>query len=311
MSRLYDRILASKEIPDAVKDVVRKSVYFVGDNVAAYYYTGTEQEYWDRKDFPNVTPPAQNFFVDFKPPKKIVSEKHGIVMWESSDRPRTWGIHNLVLDTKELSPDLFLGWSKFFVGEEDNAEQILKTTKHDIRWVVESCLFVELEKDKPLMAWAWQWFVSPDGELVDPLDTGKGLIAINVPKRLMGLPIPPEIEMEMAKGVLPLLHCQWLFISFFHTKNTNMVNVEPPIQLKKKSLRKRGYPVHGYRVLEIEPLKQVLETEGRAKEVGLQRALHICRGHFRDYRKRGLFGKHKGIFWFEAHLRGGRKKENG
>lgn len=291
-----------------VKDVVRASVYFVGDNVATYYYAGTEQEYWDEKDFPNVTPPVQNFFIDFKPPKKIVSEEHGVVTWESGGRPRTWGIHNIVLDTHEMSPDDFAGWSKYFVGEKDNVKEILATSKYEIRWVVESCLFVEMDKDRPLMVWAWQWFVSPEGELVDPKDNGRGLIAINVPQWLTGAVFPPDVELAMAKGMLPLLHCQWLFISFLHTKNTTMVDVEPSPQLKKKSLRKRGYPIHGYRMLEIEPLKQVLETEGRAKEVGLQRALHICRGHFRDYRKRGLFGKHKGIFWFEAHLRGGRKK---
>jgi hypothetical protein len=38
--------------------------------------------------------------------------------------------------------------------------------------------------------------------------------------------------------------------------------------------------------------------------VGLKRALHICRGHFKDYTKRGLFGKIHGVFWWSEHLAG-------
>jgi len=38
--------------------------------------------------------------------------------------------------------------------------------------------------------------------------------------------------------------------------------------------------------------------------VSIQKALHICRGHFKDYRKSGLFGKIAGIFWWDQHARG-------
>ena len=35
-----------------------------------------------------------------------------------------------------------------------------------------------------------------------------------------------------------------------------------------------------------------------------QSPLHICRGHFKDYRESGLFGKVKGIFWWDQYVRG-------
>jgi len=57
--------------------------------------------------------------------------------------------------------------------------------------------------------------------------------------------------------------------------------------------------------LEIEPMKKVLKSEGNIDEVGLQRALHICRGHFKDYSNgKGLFGKHKGLYWWDSTVRG-------
>jgi hypothetical protein len=35
----------------------------------------------------------------------------------------------------------------------------------------------------------------------------------------------------------------------------------------------------------IEPLRQILRTQGRAHEHGIAKAMHICRGHLRDYRE--------------------------
>ena len=57
--------------------------------------------------------------------------------------------------------------------------------------------------------------------------------------------------------------------------------------------------------MNIEPLKAILRTEGRSDQVGVQKALHICRGHFRDYREgAGLFGKYHGVFWTPQIVRG-------
>ena len=53
-------------------------------------------------------------------------------------------------------------------------------------------------------------------------------------------------------------------------------------------------------------MTRILDTEGGiGRGGGLKQALHICRGHFKDYRDgRGLFGKHKGLYWWEQNVRG-------
>lgn len=64
-----------------------------------------------------------------------------------------------------------------------------------------------------------------------------------------------------------------------------------------------------YRVLNIEPMKAVMSTEGCLESDGPKVALHLCRGHFKDFRNGpGLFGKHKGIFWWEGSVRGSLSK---
>ena len=60
-----------------------------------------------------------------------------------------------------------------------------------------------------------------------------------------------------------------------------------------------------FKTLEIEPMKRILRTEGQSEKTGLRQALHICRGHFKDYSKGGgLFGKYKGLYWWESQVRG-------
>ena len=52
-------------------------------------------------------------------------------------------------------------------------------------------------------------------------------------------------------------------------------------------------------------MKKVLREEGKSEETGLKHALHICRGHFKDYRDgKGLFGRYKDIYWWESQVRG-------
>lgn len=96
-----------------------------------------------------------------------------------------------------------------------------------------------------------------------------------------------------------------LAMAFMHCKNVAITAVEPPSKPSKKHMQKHGHPLTRYHVLQIEPMKQVLKVEGRSDEVGLKKALHIARGHFRTYSKeKPLFGKFAGTVWVSQHLRG-------
>ena len=46
------------------------------DNVAEYFYSGTDQEYWSLdKDFPNLAPPFRSFWCEFKMVRTIHSKR--------------------------------------------------------------------------------------------------------------------------------------------------------------------------------------------------------------------------------------------
>jgi hypothetical protein len=92
-------------------------------------------------------------------------------------------------------------------------------------------------------------------------------------------------------------------------RNVHRREVEQPEKLSKKWAKKHGRPLVRYHVLDIDPMRKVLKSEGRSDEVGLKKALHICRGHFATYTEDApLFGRVTGTFWKPQHVRGSAKQ---
>ena len=93
--------------------------------------------------------------------------------------------------------------------------------------------------------------------------------------------------------------------SVMHCKNVTARRVHPPEKLANAAA-KRGRPIYSYSVLDVKPVRRVLDDEGGMSQgASLAKALHVCRGHFKDYRDgAGLFGKVKGLYWWEQSLRG-------
>lgn len=111
------------------------------------------------------------------------------------------------------------------------------------------------------------------------------------------------------KGILGANFFPFAFaISLMHCKNVHFVDVPAvprPLQKKHES---KGIRFFRFKTLEIEPLKAQVRRDGptvERKDGEIRRALHIVRGHFKDYRESGgLFGKLKGVYWWDMHAAG-------
>ena len=69
--------------------------------------------------------------------------------------------------------------------------------------------------------------------------------------------------------------------------------------------RKTKHPAAKWKVLTIEPMVRTLRIQGAIERNGISKALHICRGHFKDFSQgNGLFGRNKGLYWWDQHMRG-------
>lgn len=112
------------------------------------------------------------------------------------------------------------------------------------------------------------------------------------------------------KVVLRIASVAMLAISFMNCKNVTRTDVTCSEGPSDKWLRRQKLPKLRYHVLNINPMKEVLRTEGGIEKNGPAKALHICRGHFATYTEdKPLFGRSVGTFWIPQHVRG--KAENG
>lgn len=105
-----------------------------------------------------------------------------------------------------------------------------------------------------------------------------------------------------------------LAICFLHCSNVTVVEHDPLVsrQMRRQSQRReqKGLPPFiKFHTLEITALQKVLSEQGGVERNGMAMALHLCRGHFKDFRQGpGLFGKHRGLYWWDSQARGNIEK---
>ena len=249
------------------------------DNVAEYLYAGTDQEYWALdKDFPNIAPPFPMFWCEYKMVRTIHSKTEG--------------------DTdvsKWLPQGGRVGLLFTAVSREDAQGQGIPDDAHWIYWCD---MFTDYNKPK----------VTADGP------QGATFLCVDAQGRAVSKPwmqtYCSEANAELMKHTMSWYNPVWLAISFLHCKNVQIIEnaIDKPLA-KKWAAKHGGLQPTSYKTLVIEPLKAILRNEGRAHEHGLQKAMHICRGHFADYTQgRGLFGKYHGKYWMPSTVRGTKGK---
>jgi len=162
-----------------------------------------------------------------------------------------------------------------------------------------------------------------EGHLLVQIEESNGLLSLCM------FTYNESIEGEIFPGHLPLVQCDKLgnlvpiantyqgayipnsisavvlmSLGFLNCKNVTILSNQPPYKLQAARTKKGKRPLVTYHILEIKPMAKILRDEGHSETDGLKRALHICRGHFKDYAARGLFGRHKGMYWWDAQVRG-------
>lgn len=118
-----------------------------------------------------------------------------------------------------------------------------------------------------------------------------------------------ETYLRYAREICPhLIYTTLLSLAFCHCKNVTRTDAGQSCEPDRPWARKHNPPQIKYHVLNINPMKEVLRTEGGSETNGIQKSLHICRGHFRRCER--PFGRDKPqTMWISSHTRG--KAERG
>jgi hypothetical protein len=276
---LYDTMLSmsrdrrSKPTQEEQKqiEILERAEVILANNVAHFFYVDSPKDEWDtRKDFPNIAPPFGEFFIE----------------WESPSKFNSGG---KIIESKEVGG---MKVGMLFSTYDPSATKTFSNT--GVKWVMQALLYL-YQRGSVTLVGGKQLAIMSDGSVWN--DKHGDLLFWDKESN-----VPSSVIDHTVTGQL---HVALLALSLMHCKNVELKTVIPPAPLSKKYQKKTGRPLVRYKILEIEPMKKVLRTEGQSDTMGLKHALHICRGHFKDYSKGGgLFGKLKGLYWWDSHVRG-------
>lgn len=149
--------------------------------------------------------------------------------------------------------------------------------------------------------------VDNDGRMGALKDRAIGDFALLVKsdKRRLELAESGHSTFDIVNGFAGIVYPFFLAISIMHCKNVTAQRVERS-QRFADIRKKKGKPIYTYGVLNISPVRKLAQSVGASGDgPGVMKAMHLCRGHFKDYRDgAGLFGRTKGMFWWDSTLRG-------
>lgn len=291
---MYPSILPGWErhqakLTSLIRRKLSKCPIFAIDSVDLYAYENKKTE-WRADSFPCVAPPFSEFFVES-------------FMMDGVPDTVPWGIFFDVFDLTDpanTATTIDALGNVFNMGPLAVKNLTVLFNHPEARWAL-----------------CCRLFASIDGEIVGPLVSVLAIVDVtgkffqNALAHLKVLHFPANHPIyaneQDERHLLAHFRTAWLALSFMHCKNVQIIDNKPtPVTgVHKYFRRNKGVSTRlVYKTLEINPMKEILRKEGQSESVGLIKALHICRGHFKEYKGAGLFGKHKGLYWWDNHVRG-------
>lgn len=276
MSRLYDRIMRDEKLGQTFNRWLDYPV-ILADNVAHYIHeNGRIISY---KDVPNVAPPFTRFVIEFRSTRDLYVKSRIAYFFEAFHLP----------DINKY-PDIEWGIEVHQIVEWAKGSKI--NTNYEARFSYAIDKFGLMIDPDGLF---------PDGELpCSAFLKPNGFFAL---AKTVGIP-GAEIHQVLAEMYIPLMA-----IGLMHCKNVELIDEVPPPKLSRKAEQRYGVPMVKYKVLKVNSMRREYADDDRDSQPGIPKSLHICRGHFKDYRNGGgLFGKYEGIYWWDQHVRGDAKR---
>lgn len=258
------------------RSLVPSATAIIVDNVADFFWAGTDQEIWDlEEDFPCVAPPLPFFWAEYRMPKSGVSSATGAFDLTSTGID---AVGALIAGAPGESGE---GWD--LIGE----------------------IVVKAHRTIFFGMGGFRLAVDGTGRPTPRLGDGFSMMITRYDDTLDGIDGRKNLQYILRTLLDPIL----LAICFLHCKNVILHAADVPPKLARAYARRHKRDLVSFHTIEIGPLRAVLASEGSQETVGLKRALHICRGHFATYsEERPLFGRIAGTIWVPAHVRGSRSE---
>lgn len=314
---LYENLLRTSTTRPDLKSVYEKlpnAVVVNVQNVADYYYQEEEVRLWTETDFPNIAPPWPAAFYEYQNRTGLGTFRHGAL------------VSALAIDFSKYTPDSKLleeyakkifaynrgasepepdrVWDNFSesiknASLRDAEESILRIKVKGIRWELSIWTFYSKQDSAPCPLFHYEVPVCGDGSLA------LEYYSSDQPYRTVALSESARFFSNLSSTAAYCdAHASLLAMSFTHCKNVRITETSPLAKTARSFHKKYRIPKATYCTLEIDPMRKILDASVNGDPHKVRQALHICRGHFKDFTENGLFGRYKGVYWWNMHVKG-------
>lgn len=271
--------LAWKPYDSKKKIDLRETVLVRAQNVYDYAWDHAKEQGWeDLGAFTCAKPPF---------PKMVIS-------WEGKKQNELFHFDAVV---GEGEPDKL---AEIIAGECSSPELELKTTVLDFidHVVPDKVLIIKIYMDTVDFGVRVACAIDERGQVLIDRRANNAYIMMVGPKALGTEKSREAIVTEVLVIVLATLQ-------FMNCKNVEVVDNAPTRQQRRAAERRGKKPPVTYKTLVIHPIGK-RRAHREAAQSGAEYALHICRGHFKDFRSGPGLGKwHRhGLWWWSPQVRG-------
>lgn len=272
---------------------------FCIDNVD-YFFWANFDKHRDAGGFPNYAPPFDNYFMYCDTTDMATQDGK---MYRDIWPQFRYGFWFMALPIEQVEDQWGIEWFT-----ESLLTNRLLLKKAGVKWRMLVFYFTSYAKGSVSCNAMYQYMVKDDGSLSGHgWDFRCGAEIVERVTEVYGLTVDQARDELFEMGMANMATCH-LATALLHCKNVTAIDAAPTAQERYRMQeyeRKTRQPSAKWKVLSIEPMVRTLRTQGAIERNGISKALHICRGHFKDFSQgNGLFGRNKGLYWWDQHMRG-------
>lgn len=297
MTRLFDDV--SWFIDEKWTRKRREEATIVDISNVAEYWSESNKDF-TADDMPFSVPPFKLGFYQLRVPARLFPQKKedNAGAWQYLGKPVGLWVGVIDITDEEAHKNGEVSYIEHHL--QDFAKKAEKASENDRR-ATQGALEAIADSRWIAVATALSAQDNKEVEILTGMIFGISYQGVASGKTIVNLFNDADLSISYAMFFSQVLRLSW---SFMNCKNVARVEHEAPTKVNQRRIKEGKEPFKKYYTLNIEPIARVLDKEGDAKHNGVQKAMHICRGHFATYDEKPLFGKIKGTFWIPQHVKG-------
>lgn len=288
MKTLYEDLLTEKDLSPELREILTKAMVIKSNNVLEYLKSQPDQRYQDvLDDYPTIAPPNEFTWVEYTLLYDLGVDVGYLVVRQNIEDFRSKLPAKYQFTNAKWGIAIYYFYRDRLKKVSEEHKQLFETIKTD-----HIIPLIDGEGSAKMYS-----LLNSDGTIV--LQEGKPVLFSTYSKAWEELIVEDKRDIqEVSASDFEYLSVALFTFSLMHCKNV-IVEEEGLLRGEKKKRNRHNKPRIRYHVLKIKPMVQHRGTGEFTG--GTTPSMHIRRGHFKTFTDEApLFGKWKGLYWWES-----------